>query len=87
MKDNFKSLFPCGIDFETASETLMQNRCAVLGREQVDYIENATVNFSEMYEMLNLMTHLVKIKYGNLDKEVSDKIEESEGLLKRARGE
>ncbi len=41
----------------------------------------------EIYEMLNLMTHLVKIKYGNLDKEVYDKVKESEELLKRVGGE
>lgn len=80
MEDKFENLFPCGVDFDTAgSGTLMQNRCSELGREQIDYIENATVNFSELYEMLGSV-------YINF--ELGDRFEkEIESVLKRARGE
>ena len=41
----------------------------------------------EMYEMLSLMTYLVKLKYGNSDKEIHEKVLEAENLLAKARGE
>ena len=54
--------------------------------EREESIANAKL-IACAHEMLNIMTRLVKIKYGNLDKLVCDKIKESEELLKRARGE
>ncbi len=88
MKDKFKSLFPCGIDFDTAgSGALMQNMCAVLGRDQVDYIENAAVNFSEMYEMLEQSREMLLNFHRNTGSlGAKAKAREIQSLLKRTRG-
>ena len=51
-----------------------------------DRIRNVVLacnHFEEMKELLGLMTALVKIKYGNLDPKVWEKIHESIALLSR----
>jgi hypothetical protein len=40
----------------------------------------------EMLEMLKLMTALVKLKYGNLEPSVWEKIVESENLIDKVEG-
>ena len=41
----------------------------------------------DMYEMLSLMTYLVRLKYGNSDKEIYEKVLEAEKLLAEAGGD
>lgn len=80
MKDKYRKLFPNGIDFYSAMHgTLMQNRYDELGQEQINYIEDATLHFADMYEMLEST-----LFNEDLSDEYYNKIE---SLLKRARGE
>ena len=53
MKDKFNKLFPNGLDFDTdVSESALLDRYNQLTNDHVKYIENATLNFADMYEML-----------------------------------
>jgi CheY-specific phosphatase CheX len=53
----------------------------------VRFIIKACNHFDEMYEALKTMTALVRLKYGNLDKNVWERIQEVENLLARIEGE
>ena len=70
MKEKYKELFPNGICFDGAMHgTLMQNRYDELGQEQINYIEDATLNFADMYEMLDSLKEdlptLTPCQHGN----------------------
>lgn len=85
MKDKFKKLFPNGIDFDSSTHgALMQNRYDELGQEQINYIEDATLNFADMYEMLELAMSLMD---GDSIEDFTYQYKEIESLLKRSRGE
>jgi hypothetical protein len=89
MKDKFNELFTYGIDFDSAGHnTLMQNRYDELGENQIEYIENATLNFADMYEMLEQSKEmLINIHRNTGSLGAKAKVEEIEQLLKRAGGE
>jgi hypothetical protein len=80
MKEKFNKLFPYGIDFDSANHgALMQNRYDELDENQIEYIENSTLNFADMYEMLEALKEDYPISHP-----VSIEIDQ---LLKRARCE
>ncbi|MCP4989845.1 MAG: hypothetical protein GY928_28450 [Colwellia sp.] len=91
MRDKFNELFPYALDFDSARHnTLMQNRYDELGKNQIEYIENATLHHADMYEMLESKLDLIRCGIGanySGDPKENPKYLEVVELLKRARGE
>lgn len=94
MRDKYKKLFPNGIDFDSAVHgTLMQNRYDELGQEQINYIEDATLNFADMYKHIEEDIEILKRQakqyvFGSYElRSINLRIETKQKLLKRARGE
>jgi hypothetical protein len=94
MKEKFNELFPYGIDFDSAGHgTLMQNRYDELGENQIEYIENATLNFADMYKHIEEDIEILKRQskqhvLGSHElRAINLRIETKQKLLKRARGE
>lgn len=50
-------------------------------------LDDLTLKNSRLLEALEVMTSLVRIKYGNLDADVYAEIKKSEALIKAAKGE
>lgn len=90
MKEKYNELFQYGIDFYSARHgTLMQNRYDGIGEKQIEYIENATLNFADMYEMLESILECAEdshseIHHSDLIHSLHNNIK---SILKRARGE
>lgn len=76
-----KTLFTMSIYDEATEET----------QEELEAQMNADARFiacaPDLFEQLAIMTSLVRIKYGNLDKDVYAQIEKAEALLTKASGQ
>ena len=83
MKDKFNKLFPCGLDFDVDfSNTALMDRYNELTKEHVEYIENATLHFADMCEMLERL-----VSNSSFQSNMPFESEEIEQLLKRIDGE
>ena len=93
MKDRFNKLFPCGLDFDVDfSNTALMDRYNELTKEHVEYIENATLHFADMYEHIEkgieiLQRQAKQYVLGSHElRAINIRIDSKQKLIQRARG-